>query len=364
MSKKILFFIEGLWPGGKERRLVELLIYLKENTDYKIRLVLTENQIHYDYILKYNIQIDVIKRFYFKKDPSLFLRFLKIAKEFKPDIIHSWGFMTTFYAIPTKIILNKPMLGNLIAYAKNNDKKFSFSNFIQQVAFKFSDVILGNSIAGFKEFGIDKNIKTRLIYNGVRLERFDIQIDEERIKVNLNIHTTYILIMVAAIRKSKDYDLLLDVAKELAKYRNDITILGVGGGDELGRLEKRINDEGIANVRLMGKQNSVEQLIKISDIGLLFSYSEGISNAIIEYMALNKPVITTDTYGGSCEIIEQGKSGYIIEKNVNVLTDKIIELLENKYLRIQLGNRGREIIEEKFSINKMGQSYVELYSKY
>ncbi len=46
MSKKILFFIEGLWKGGKERRLVELLIYLKQHTDFQIKLVLTEHEIH------------------------------------------------------------------------------------------------------------------------------------------------------------------------------------------------------------------------------------------------------------------------------------------------------------------------------
>ena len=360
-SKRILFFIESLRSGGKERRLAELLIYLKHNTNYQLRLVLTEYEIHYEYVRDLDIPIDVIKRKYLKKDPSLFFRFYKIANKFKPDIIHAWGVMTTFFAVPTKILMRKPLLSNLIADAQNSNSKFSFSNLFRRSSFKYADMILGNSNAGFKAYGLENNKKKHLVYNGVHLERFDIHVDKKEIKSRFNIQTPYSVIMVASASIKKDYDLFLDVAKETLTQCGDVTFIGVGDGSEFERLNKRVADEKINNIRLIGRQTEVEKIIEISDIGVLFTYSEGISNSIIEYMALRKPVITTDIYGGSCEILEQEKSGFIVEKNIKTLTHKIIELLENPFLRNKLGEKGRKIIQEKFSIDKMGQAFVEIY---
>ncbi len=360
---KILFFIESLRSGGKERRLVELLIYLKQNTNYDLRLVLTENEIHYSYVRDLDIPIDIIKRKFLKKDPSLFFRFYRIAKQHNPDIIHTWGTMSTFYAIPAKRLLKKPLLANLIANAKNNNSKYSISNFFHQTVVKYADVILGNSMAGFKAYGLHNNPKMHLIYNGVRLNRFNLDTDIDTIKPKLNITTKHVVMMVASASQNKDYDLFLDLAKGITNIHKNISFIGIGGGSELERLETRVQAENIQNTMLLGKRNDVEKLITIADIGVLFSPSEGISNAIIEYMALGKPVITTDTVGGSREIIEEAETGYIMQPNPEAISKKIIELINNPNLRKQLGSKGKQIIEQKFSIERMGSEYVELYEK-
>ena len=105
---KILFFIEALGFGGKERRLMELIHYLRQNTDFSLAMVLTEERVHFEQIYDLNVQVKVIKRKGIKRDPRLFKEFYKQCVEFKPDIIHTWGFMTTFYAIPAKVFLIFP----------------------------------------------------------------------------------------------------------------------------------------------------------------------------------------------------------------------------------------------------------------
>lgn len=360
---KILFFIESLRSGGKERRLVELLIYLKQNTNYELRLVLTENEIHYSYVHSLDIQIDIIKRKYLKKDPSLFFRFYRIAKQFNPDIIHTWGTMSTFYAIPAKCLLRKPLLANLIANAKKDYSNLSMAAFFNACNYKHAKVILGNSMAGFKAYGLQNNPKMHLIYNGVHLERFKIKANKDKLKKQLNISTPYITIMVASASKNKDYDMLLDVAKQMANIRNDITFIGVGGGSELNRLNNRIDNENIKNIILTGKSNDVELLVSASDICLLLTHAEGISNSIIEYMALGKPVITTDIVGGSREIIEEGQSGYIMQPNATEIAFKINELIDNPEHMNNLGQKGNQIIKQKFTIEKMGKEFIEIYGK-
>ena len=134
---KILFFTESLRQGGKERRLIELFFYLKRNTNYELMLVLTEKDIHYDYIKKLDIPIVIIQRKYLKKDPSLFFRFYRIAKMFQPDIIHTWGVMSTFYSIPAKLILKRALISNLVANAKKQFKNYSLANFFFQNGYLF-----------------------------------------------------------------------------------------------------------------------------------------------------------------------------------------------------------------------------------
>ncbi len=360
---KILIFIESLHSGGKERRLLELLTYLKNTTSYDLRLVIADSEIHYNYVHNLNIPIDVINRKYIKKDPSLFFRFFKIAKHFKPDIIHTWGTMSTIYAIPAKVILNKPMIANLIANAKKDYSSFSLTALFDKINYIFADAIIGNSMAGLKAYGLTNNPKTQLIYNGVHLERFRIKSNKEDLREKLKISTRYIAIMVASTSKSKDYDLFIDVAKNMSSIHNDITFIGVGDGSEFKRLELRIINENIKNIILTGRRNDIESLIACSDIALLFSQCEGLSNAIIEYMALGKPVITTDLIGGSREIIENEKSGYVMAPNSLLIASKIYELINNPQKLITMGIKGKQIIKDKFTIENMGLEYLKLYEK-
>ena len=119
---KILFFIESLRSGGKERRLLELIQYLKFNQNFEIKIVLTENKIHYSYFYDWNIPIEIIERKKFKKDPKIFFKFFKICRRYKPDIIHTWGIMNTFYSIPRKLAFNIPLVTSMISNAEFNIK--------------------------------------------------------------------------------------------------------------------------------------------------------------------------------------------------------------------------------------------------
>jgi glycosyltransferase involved in cell wall biosynthesis len=268
--------------------------------------------------------------------------------------------MTTFYAIPTKLIRRVPLISSMITNGQRDWKLFSLIFLLFRADIFFSDVILANSKAGLNAYKL--NIpKAKVILNGVHLERFQKKFNTKKVRDDLEIIADFMLVMVADFSKTKDYDLFLDVAKEIGKIRDDVTFVGVGNGPEWKRIQQRIKDEQINNIILTGKQNDVEQIIAASDIGLLCTYSEGISNSIIEYMALGKPVISTDIIGGSKEIIIEGETGYCIERSAEKIVDSINVLLNNTELRILMGNKGRERISSFFSINRMGEEFVSVY---
>lgn len=358
----ILFFMDSLTYGGKERRILELIQYLKEHTDYTITLVLTEKLIQYQYVYELGIHIEIIERKWIKHDPRLFVKFYKYCSRVNPDIIHSWGSMTTFYAIPTKLIRRIPLICSLIADAKSEIKLFSLKNLFFRSVIFFSNAILSNSNAGLIAYKITSP-KSKVIWNGVHLERFQQKYDIEKVREELRVPTNFIVVMIARFSRMKDYDLFLDVAKELSKIRDDTTLIGVGDGPEWKRIQQRIKNENISNVILTGNRKDVEPIIAASDIGLLCTFTEGISNSIMELMALGKPVISTDTIGGSKEIIIEGETGYCVERNTSKIVSLINFLLNNEELRISMGNNGRKRINSHFSINKMGKEFILVYNE-
>jgi glycosyltransferase involved in cell wall biosynthesis len=361
---RILFFLESLHSGGKERRSVELIKFLTSQPDrkYTIELVLSEENIHYEEIYKTGVRIRILKRKGFRYDPSMITRFLRICHEFKPDLIHCFGKMTTFYAIPSRILTGIPLISSLIADSQKSYSGSSPYSFLLRYNVTFSDIVLANSLAGLKAYGL-RMPKARVIYNGVNLARFRMIYNREAIKKEIGTGTRYIVVMVAGFSEFKDYDLLVDVAAETSLRRKDVVFLAIGDGPEWERIKQRINSENVNNLILLGRQREVEKYVSVSDIGLLCTRAEGISNSIIEYMALGKPVIVTDLSGGSIELVDNGNTGFCTERNVNSVTDLIIKLLDDPELRDNMGRKGKERIEKNFSIDRMGSEFIDLYNE-
>lgn len=365
---KILFFIENLRSGGKERRLLELIIFLKANTNYELSLVLMDEWVDYPYIDELDINFIILKRGKFKKDPLIFKKFYNVVKNINPDIIHTWGPTVTFYAIPTKFLLKKVLLANIISNAKKSFSELSFQSFIYNVGFFFSDRILSNSMAGLKAYNLDTNSRSHLIYNGIRLSRFE-NVKYLNLRRELNIPLDAIIIlMVASTAKNKDYDLFIDVAKTYNHSSQSLYFVSVGQGPDINRLKDRLYNENISNVFFLGKRTDVESLISESDICVLFTnndlHGEGISNSIMEYLALGKPVISTDLVGGTGEIINDRINGFLVKPSVEEICKIIDEILNNPELLEVLNERGKNTILERFSIEIMGEKFISLYNSF
>ncbi len=359
---KILFFMESLQTGGKERRAAELISYLNEHGGYEIELVLTEEEIHYEYVRNAVSKITILKRKGIKYDPGIFLRFYKVCRRFSPDIIHSWGKMATFYAIPTRILCGIPLVANLIADTIKGYGRLSRFAFLLKTNIFFSDRVLSNSVAGLETYNINSP-KSKVIYNGVRLSRFSEQFDTIAVREEFGINTRLVVIMVATFSGYKDYDLFVNTAKEISARRNDISFIAVGDGPELEHIKLRIAVENVGNIILAGRQKKVERIIAAADIGLLCTKSEGFSNSIIEYMALGKPVIASDITGGSRELISEGITGYCTPRDPVIIAELINRLADDDDLRFTMGMSGKKRIEQNFSLSRMGEAFTALYGE-
>lgn len=364
---KILFFISCLGSGGRGRRFLELLEYLKKKGGYELFVILNHDIIHYKYFYKLNIPFTVLDKGLFSKSPTVIYRFFKYCKSFNPDIIHTWGRKQTLFSLMASLILRIPLINSQIASAPPNINNWSITNIIDRLNFSCSRIVLSNSKAGLDAYGV-KGSKYRVIYNGINLKRFDNLPQVKDVKEHYKIKTPYSVIMAANIKPQKGSDLFVRMAKNILKNRRDTTFLLVGSIFNQ-TYYKKIKDiaSNDQNIIFTGYVENVEELVNACEIGVLLSnkslHGEGIPNTVLEYMALRKPVIATDA-GGTKELIVNNKNGFLItDQNINKVAKIIHNLLDDSNLRKDIGDEGRKTIESSFTIKKMGENFEDLYNE-
>lgn len=354
---KILFFIESLHSGGKERRLVELIKALKRIPEIECQLVLTKKQIHFEQIFETGIKIHYLERKILKKDPRLFFLFYKICSQFKPDIIHVWADMMAIYAIPAKVLLGIPVVNNQITDTFGSTSLYYLLR--NKLSFFYSDLIISNSKAGLNAYNPPKN-KSHVIYNGFNFQRIQNLNSMVEVRRQINVSSTWIVGMVASFSVYKDYQTYIKAAHLVLQKRKDVTFLCVGAG-ESEPYKKMIAPEFEDKILILGKQLRIESIMNICNIGVLSTFTEGISNAILEFMALGKPVVATSG-GGTKEIVVDGKTGFLLPpKSPEIMAEKIEYLLNNPEFLKDFGVNGRIRIQEKFNIETMAISYLNQY---
>lgn len=349
---RIIFLIEELGGGGKERRLVELLKVLSQDANFEIHLILTKELIEYTEVNDLTINIHSLYGF---TNLILISEYSKLIKKIKPDIVHAWSIKTSFYAAVLKPFYGFKFISGFIG------DSFGFSKLQLLLAkfliFKNADVVISNSYVGLSAYQVPKD-KGRVIYNGFDIARISTNIENKFEK--LGVDTRLKIVMLANVTLYKNYKLFINIAESVVKQRDDVTFISIGKiHPEFKSLTNPYIDNKNNRIKFLGFRSDVADLIKDCDIGLLCTYTEGISNSIIELMANGVPVITNDITGGSKEIIDTGKDGLICEDDS--ILESLISVLDDNERRSKLSNMAKDKIFKKFTLKKMSASYYDIY---
>jgi len=177
-------------------------------------------------------------------------------------------------------------------------------------------------------------------------------------------YTQHQIGLVANIRPIKRMQDLIKAMKLVRQEVADVNLIIVGGGDEPASLQLLAKEYGVDDVvTFAGAQEKVSDYIKQFQIAVLCSQSEGLSNAIMEYMAHQKPVICSDV-GGNSELVEHGVNGYLYPAgDIKLLAKYLIELLQNTEKSITLGKNGYNKIINNFTMNNMVNSTIDVYNE-
>ncbi len=360
---KILFLIDSLPRGGKERRMIELLKGLLSTGGYRPEVAILSGKVQYEEIFSLGIPVHTIIR-KFQWDPRLFTSLYRLCREVQPDIIHSWGHMSSVSIVPAAKMLGIRLINGSVANAPLNlglrNKKYLWA----KLSFPFSDLVIGNSRAGLRAYRAPEG-RSHCVYNGFDFRRVPEAGSSEEARTRLGIEEGQIVGMVGAFQPRKDYATYIRAAIRLLEEGRQVTFLAIGDGPLREECAATVPARFQGRILMPGLMQDVEKAIQAFDVGVLSTNSlvhgEGISNSILEYMALGKPVVATDG-GGTPEIVDDGHTGFLVKPlDPEELAARIAWLLDNPEKARRMGKEGKQKIETEFTISRMTEHYVEIY---
>lgn len=225
--------------------------------------------------------------------------------------------------------------------------------------------------------GVPDNV-VRDIPNGVDVDRFAPVDREARVALRERLGlpaAACIVTFVGFWSREKGPHALFDAWQQArAATSADTALLYIGSTDPahaevdaslVASVRGRIAAEGIADRVLFVEHTSdVAAYLQVSDVFVLPSSREGLSNALLEAMSTGLPCIAATIPGVSDWVIEHGRSGFIVpHDDTGALAGTIARLLQNEQLRSETGRRARATIVERFSIRSVADAYFALYSE-
>ena len=206
------------------------------------------------------------------------------------------------------------------------------------------------------------------IYNGVDTERFAPAADKPTGLLPASLAGTDLVVIgtVGRIQAVKDQATLLRAFAALQSARPEsrarLRLAVVGDGPLLGELRDLARSLGIAETTWMpGALGNVPDVLRLLDVFVLPSLSEGISNTILEAMASRLPVLAT-ARGGNVELVEEGQNGRLFEPgDVPALTRLLADYLDDSARRRAHADTARRRALERFSLDAMVASYQAVY---
>ncbi|MBF0511869.1 MAG: glycosyltransferase, partial [Candidatus Omnitrophica bacterium] len=205
--------------------------------------------------------------------------------------------------------------------------------------------------------------KIQVIYNGVDPAPSVLDSAQNREQLGLGAQDTVVM-HVANLHPVKGHKYLIEAFARIAPRFPNAKLVLVGQDKLNGEMQNLVKHRGINyQVLFLGQRKDVPKLLALADIGVLPSLSEGMSNAILEYMAFGLAVIATNV-GGNPELIEHGVNGLLVEKeNIEQLSEALIRLLVDKTKREAYGKHSLLLVQEKFSMQAMLGAYRKLFER-
>src|SRR3989338_5903512 len=158
---------------------------------------------------------------------------------------------------------------------------------------------------------------------------------------------------------------LIEAMKYVISKRKDAQCLIIGGGMEGKALKDLAKGLGIEeSIKFAGSNHRDTPLyLACMDVFVLPSIEEGLGIALLEAMSVGKPCVGSNI-GGISNIIKYGVNGLLVPvRDAAAIGDAVLKLLDDKVLSEKMGLKGRELVEERFSLDSMADKIASLYRK-
>lgn len=205
--------------------------------------------------------------------------------------------------------------------------------------------------------------KMAVVLNGVNTGTFSPGPKPENLLAEFKLSPeTKVLGCVASFNPVKDHATILDTFKIIKESRDDVVLFFVGDGMLRDDIETKIETLGLQDsVFLTGKREDVPDLLRLMDIFLLFSLSEGTSMSVAEAMASGLPVVVTDV-GGNPSLVDDTVNGLLVKpQQPRPMADAVLSLLDDEEKLARFGEAAVEKVKRAYSVQSMAKQYSDIY---
>ncbi len=254
--------------------------------------------------------------------------------------------VTTLHGTDITLVGNDPTFAPVVEFSINkSDGLTAVSDFLKDKTNEY--------------FNVNKEIK--VIYNFIDFERFK-KIDKEHFRKAIAPDGEKILMHTSNFRKVKRVQDVIQIFQRVLKEM-PAKLLMIGDGPERAQCEELCRSLGICNeIRFLGKQDAIEELLAITDVFLLPSGNESFGLAALEAMACEVPVVSSKA-GGIPEVNIHGVTGFLSEiGDIDDMAGHTLSLLHNEEM---LKKFRRNALEQakRFDIDIILPQYENYYQE-
>jgi glycosyltransferase involved in cell wall biosynthesis len=299
-------------------------------------------------------------------DLKAFFTLLRVLRQLEPDIVHTHtskagllGRLAARIATPQAKIVHT-FHGHLLQgyFSKVATKALVIT---ERNLAKLCDLLIsmGNEVKkGLLDVKIGKLDQYVVAFPGVKLNQPNVQ-NQDVLRFKEDHQEQIIFTFVGRLSPIKRCDRILELARSKAVAQQPIHFLIIGDGES---REELIRESNALPVSFIGWQSKVEDWLAVSHVAILLSDNEAVPLAMIEAGYAGLPVIATNV-GSMPDVVIDQVNGYLVGTSMNEIIERTVRMAKDSNLRNQMGNRGKQLAAERFSVSAMIAKHEEIYSQ-
>ncbi len=365
--RRVMLMTDEMEVGGSQRQIVQLALGLKARGVTCAVLYFINPS-----FLVEQLQAAGIKTIRVNKtarvDPGFVRRLRQAIRAWAPDVVHCYSFTAELWgAIACRLLpaRERPVLissvrGTYEWYGRNQWR-------MKRWVSSQSASIISNSREGAEYAARQMHWPMHhfhVVHNGVSVTEPDAaRVDLLRQHYLQNTFDTLVL-FVGRLVEHKNLPRLLQAFAQVVKQRPRTRLLLAGSGPLHDALAAQIGQLGLQDhALLLGEQSEVPALMEAADLVVLPSLREGLSNVVLEAMALGRAVLSTPV-GGIPQAIDNGRHGVLVEPtDTDALARALLTLIDDPALRERLGRAAQHKVLEQYSPPAMVSAMLKEYSR-
>jgi len=352
---RVMLFTDSFLRGGTERQFVRLVRGL-DRSQFEILIACLHRRgplLSEVESLGVSIVEFPINSLYNFQAAKLFVQLVRFLHREQIQIVHAFDFYTSVFAVPAALIAGVPVV--LASRRELLNLRSPWQQRAIRIACRLATRVVVNSRAAGRDLGSLKSGSQRrieLLPNCIDLLEFERRMSSGEVRRELGLSPRSIVIgALGNLRPEKDLETFLLAARGILDAIPSAEFLVIGDGPARDNLERLASDLRISeSVHFLGERSDVSDLLAALDILVMTSYTESFPNAILEAMAMGKPVVATNV-GGIPELVEEGQTGFLVSpRDPEAIADRVLSLSRDSARRQQMGRAARARVESNFTV--------------